>query len=147
MPLLGPSFCYGSNLTFNVAGSDVLGIKTTATLTEDGQFFIVNGSKKWITNAVYSDYMTTAVRTGGEKDNGQGTLSALIIPLSAEGVTCRRMHNCGVSASGSTFIELDNVKVPRQNLLGGQAGLGKGFHMIMSSQCFHFCKVRHSLTM
>ena len=48
------------------AGSDVANIKTTARLSEDGEFYIVNGSKKWITNGVFADYCTTVVRTGDE---------------------------------------------------------------------------------
>ncbi|KIX97747.1 uncharacterized protein Z520_06525 [Fonsecaea multimorphosa CBS 102226] len=115
------------------AGSDVSGIKTTATLSDDGQFFIVNGFKKWITNGLWCDYMVAAVRTGCEAARGTGDLSALIISLAAEGVTCRRLHNSGVSASGSTFVELDDVKVPRENLLGGSEGLGKGFRMVLSN--------------
>lgn len=107
-------------------------IRTTASLSEDGRFFIVNGSKKWITNALWSDFVVAAVRTGAP-DSGAAGLSALIIPLSAEGVTRRHLHNSGVSASGSTFIEFDEVKVPRENLLGGEAGLGLGFRMVMSS--------------
>lgn len=45
------------------AGSDVAGIRTTAVKSKCGQFFIVNGTKKWITNGMWSDYFTTAVRT------------------------------------------------------------------------------------
>ncbi len=122
---------------FNVAGSDVSGIRTTATLSDDGRFYIVNGSKKWITNGLWSDYMLTAVRTG--EPGGKNALSALIVPLSAEGVTCRRLHNSGVSASGSTYIELDEVRVPVENLLGGPEGLGKGFKMIVSSKSGFWC--------
>ena len=84
------------------AGSDVAGIRTTAELTEDGQHFLVSGTKKWITNGVYADYCTAAVRTGGE---GRSGVSALIIPLKAPGVTCRKMENSGVAASGKLFLE------------------------------------------
>lgn len=93
------------------------------------------GSKKWITNALWSDFIVAAVRTGSE-DSGAAGLSALIIPLNAPGVTRRQLHNSGVSASGSTFVEFDEVQVPRENLLGGEPGLGQGFKMVMSSMCW-----------
>ena len=85
----------------------------------------MNGAKKWITNAIFADYCTAAVRTGGSGRNG---ISALIIPLKTKGVTCTKMVNSGVSASGSTFIEFDDVEVPVANLLGDE---NKGFDIIM----------------
>jgi alkylation response protein AidB-like acyl-CoA dehydrogenase len=81
------------------AGSDVAGITTTA--ERRGDKYIINGAKKWITNGVYADYCTAAVRTGGEGKTG---VSALIIPLKTEGVTCRKMENSGVAASGKSFL-------------------------------------------
>lgn len=57
----------------------------------------MNGAKKWITNGIFADYCTAAVRTG--KDGRQG-VSALIIPLNAKGVTRRKIENSGVHASG-----------------------------------------------
>lgn len=77
------------------AGSDVAGLTTTA--KRRGDKYIVNGAKKWITNGLWADYCTAAVRTGGE---GQGGISALIISLKSPGVTRKRLYNSGVSASG-----------------------------------------------
>jgi alkylation response protein AidB-like acyl-CoA dehydrogenase len=77
------------------AGSDVAGITTTA--ERKGNVYIVNGAKKWITNGIFADYCTAAVRTGGEGTQG---ISALIIPMKAPGVTCRKIENSGVHASG-----------------------------------------------
>jgi alkylation response protein AidB-like acyl-CoA dehydrogenase len=105
----------------------------------------VNGAKKWITNGMWADYCTAAVRTGGA---GKGGISALVIPLNAKGVTRRRILNSGVSASGkgpssstlfyrstnvigSAYLEFDNVEVPVINLLGQE---NKGFKLIMSSK-------------
>ena len=78
-----------------IAGSDVANIQTTA--TRQGDHYVVNGAKKWITNGIWADYCTAAVRTGGR---GKGGISLLVIPLSAPGVTRHRMHNSGVNASG-----------------------------------------------
>ncbi|SCZ97229.1 BZ3500_MvSof-1268-A1-R1_Chr4-2g07074 [Microbotryum saponariae] len=104
-------------------GSDVAAIKTTATRVEGG--WRVTGSKKWITNAIFSDYMMTAVRTGDEGNKG---LSFMIIDLHADGVTKRSIENTGVKASGSSYVELDEVFVPDFNLIGKE---GDGFRMVM----------------
>ncbi|KAF7168501.1 hypothetical protein CNMCM6106_003668 [Aspergillus hiratsukae] len=116
-------FCLG--VTEPDAGSDVAGITTTA--ERKGDVYIVNGAKKWITNGIFADYCTAGVRTGGEGIRG---ISALVIPLKAPGVTCRKIKNSGVEASGSTYIEFDQVQVPVANLLGQE---NNGFHIIMNN--------------
>ena len=100
-------------------------IKTTA--VRKGNHYIVNGSKKWITNAIWADYVTAAVRTGGA---GAAGVSLLIIPLKVEGVSTRQMFNSGVGASGSTFITFDDVRVPVENLIHKE---NRGFEVIMSN--------------
>jgi acyl-CoA dehydrogenase len=110
------------------AGSDVANLSTTAHKTDDGKYYIVNGTKKWITNGIWSHYSTMAVRTGGP---GPGGLSLLVVPLlDQEGVSMRRMKTTGSSASGTTYIELDDVKVPVENLIGQE---GKGMKMITTN--------------
>jgi alkylation response protein AidB-like acyl-CoA dehydrogenase len=91
------------------AGSDVANLKTTAKLTPDGKHYIVNGEKKWITNGVFADYFTTAVRTGGE---GMGGISLLLIERS-KGVKTTQMKCQGVWSSGTTYVEFDDVMVSR----------------------------------
>ncbi|KAH8652654.1 acyl-CoA dehydrogenase/oxidase [Tricladium varicosporioides] len=116
-------FCLG--VTEPDAGSDVANISTTA--VREGDNYIVNGAKKWITNGMWADYCTAAVRTGG---SGKGGISALVIPLGAKGVTRRKILNSGVAASGSTYLEFDDVVVPVSNLLGQE---NNGFKIIMSN--------------
>lgn len=70
------------------AGSDVAGLRTTATKSPDGKHYIVNGVKKWITEGAYADYFVVAVRTGGDK--GAGGISMLLIERS-EGVETRQI--------------------------------------------------------
>lgn len=95
------SFKGGDSLADGIlAGSDVANIQTTARL--EGDHYVVNGAKKWITNGIWADYCTAAVRTGGPGRNG---ISLLVIPLTAPGVTRRRMHNSGVNASGMTCLQ------------------------------------------
>lgn len=111
------------------AGSDVANIKTTARLSEDGEFYIVNGSKKWITNGVFADYCTTVVRTGDET-SGAGGISVLVVPLNLDGVERKLIKNSGVNASGSTLIIYDEVRVPKRFLIGKQ---DRGFQYVMSN--------------
>lgn len=109
------------------AGSDVANLTCEAKLSEDGKHYIVNGEKKWITNGVWCDYFTTAVRTGGPGMNG---VSALLIERSHGGVSTRKMDCQGVWASGTTYITFEDVKVPVENLIGkeNQGFKGKTMH-------------------
>jgi alkylation response protein AidB-like acyl-CoA dehydrogenase len=102
-------------ITEPYAGSDVANLKTEAKLSDDGQYYIVNGEKKWITNAVFADYFTVAVRTGGP---GMGGVSLLLIERTMPGVKTRQMLCSGVWASGTTYITFEDVKVPKSNLIG-----------------------------
>ncbi|GAA5825945.1 hypothetical protein JCM11251_000063 [Rhodosporidiobolus azoricus] len=123
------------------AGSDVKNLGTTAQLTEDGEFYIVKRltglfdyrsraqTKKWITNGIYSDYLTTAVRTSSTPGSHSG-ISLLLIPTDLPGVSRRRMLMSGQHCAGTTFITFDDVKVPKGNLLGPE---GEGFKLIMSN--------------
>ncbi|KAJ9627993.1 hypothetical protein H2203_003212 [Taxawa tesnikishii (nom. ined.)] len=110
------------------AGSDVANIQTTAVKSEDGTRYIVNGTKKWITNGVWSDCASMAVRTGGP---GPGGLSMLVVPLKGyKGVSMRRLKVQGQISAGTTFIELDDVEVPVENLIGEE---GQGMKYIMTN--------------
>jgi alkylation response protein AidB-like acyl-CoA dehydrogenase len=109
------------------AGSDVAGLTCEAKLSEDGKHYIVNGEKKWITNGVWSDYFTTAVRTGSD---GMTGVSVLLIERSAGGVSTRRMDCQGVWSSGTTYITFEDVKVPVENLIGKE---NQGFKVVMTN--------------
>ena len=106
-------------------GSDVAGIQTTA--VKQGDDYIVNGMKKWITNAKNAHYVVAAVRTGGPGPTG---VSCLVIPMDLPGVTRRSIQNSGVAASGSTHITFEDVKVPRKYLIGKE---GEGLRMFLSN--------------
>jgi len=103
------------------AGSDVANIATVAKKSADGKHYIINGEKKWITNGIWTDYSSMAVRTGGP---GAAGLSMMVVPLkNYPGVTMRRLKVQGQVSAGTTYIELDDVKVPVENLIG-QEGMG-----------------------
>ncbi|ETI27950.1 hypothetical protein G647_00399 [Cladophialophora carrionii CBS 160.54] len=110
------------------AGSDVANIQTKATKTADKRHYLVNGTKKWITNGIWSDYATMAVRTGGPGPSG---ISLLVVPLKNHpGVTMRRLQVSGQQAGGTTYIELDDARVPVENLVGQE---GQGMKYIMTN--------------
>jgi len=100
------------------AGSDVANIRTTA--KREGDYYIVNGAKKWITGGTYGDFFTTLVRTG---DDGFAGLSLLIIEKNMPGVTIRKMETQFDTCHPITFITFEDVKVPVQNLVGSE-GMG-----------------------
>lgn len=72
--------------------------------------------------------MTTAVRTGG---SGAGGVSVLVIPLDLEGISRRKIKNSGFNAGESTWVTLDNVVVPAENLIGQE---NRGFRCLMTSE-------------
>ncbi|EKG19592.1 Acyl-CoA oxidase/dehydrogenase type 1 [Macrophomina phaseolina MS6] len=110
------------------AGSDVANISTTAVKTPDGKHYVINGTKKWITNGIWSDVAAMAVRTGGP---GAAGLSMVVVPLKGyPGVSMRRLKVAGQVSAGTTFIELDDVKVPVENLIGKE---GAGMKYIMTN--------------
>jgi acyl-CoA dehydrogenase len=112
------------------AGSDVANITTKADLSSDGKHFIINGAKKWITNGMMADMATMAVRTGPEGSGAKG-ISLLVVPLKDyPGVSRRRLKVAGQIVAGTSFIELDDVKVPRENLIGEE---GHGMKYIMTN--------------
>ena len=112
-------------ITEPYAGSDVANIRCTAKKTACGKFYTVSGEKKWITNGVWADFFTVAVRTGGP---GMGGISLLVIEKTMPGVECKRMDCMGVWASGTTYVTFDEVKVPVANLIGNE---NSGFKYIM----------------
>ena len=102
-------------ITEAFAGSDVMGLRTYAKKTEDGQHYIVNGTKKWITNGNFADYFTTACRT----DEG---FAVILIPR-ALGVETRLIHTSYSPSAGTAFVMFNNIKVPAKNVIG-QDGMG-----------------------
>ncbi|CAJ1426144.1 unnamed protein product [Effrenium voratum] len=121
-------------ITEPTAGSDVANLKCTAKL--EGDHYILNGEKKWITNGIFADYFTVACRTGKP---GVGGISLLLVEKGMPGLETRKMKCSGAWSSGTTYITFDDVKVPKGNLLGKE---GKGFQYMMQNfnhERFAFC--------
>jgi acyl-CoA dehydrogenase len=104
-------------------GSDVAQLKTRA--VRDGDHYIVNGSKMFITGAMRAHWFTTAVRTGGP---GMGGISLLLIDADAKGVTRTNLKKQGWWASDTAEIGFQDVRVPVSNLIGAE---NQGFMGIM----------------
>lgn len=112
-------------LTEPNAGSDAGGTQTTA--VEDGDDFVINGSKVFITNASYAKHLAITAITG--VSNGKKEISAIIVPTDAEGFTIiDRYEKMGLNASNTTELVFENVRVPKDNLLGRQ---GNGFQQFL----------------
>ncbi len=106
------------------AGSDAANIQTKA--IRQGDHYIVNGSKTFITNAFYGDYLVTVVKTNPEA--GVNGVSLLVIDRNAEGVSARKLKKLGWHASDTAELNFDDVKVPVENLIGEE---GQGFYYLM----------------
>lgn len=111
-------------ITEPFGGSDVAGMRSTAIKKEDK--YILNGSKTFITNGVYSDYLIVAAKTD-PNDKYKG-ISMFIVDRNAKGVSATKLDKLGWRASDTGEIAFDNVEVPAENLLGEE---GKGFPYIM----------------
>ncbi|TWO34292.1 acyl-CoA dehydrogenase [Seonamhaeicola sediminis] len=105
-------------------GSDVAGMRTTA--VKDGDSYIINGSKTFITNGFYSDYLVLAAKTNPEI--GNKGISIFVIDRDTPGISATKLNKLGWRASDTAEIAFDNVKVPAINLLGEE---NQGFSYIM----------------
>src|SRR3984893_15345845 len=101
------------------AGSDVANLRTSA--RRDGEFYVVNGEKTFITSGMRADYITTAVRTGGVGASG---VSLLVIEGDTPGLSRTPLKKMGWWASDTATLHFDNCRVPAGNLLGEE---GRGF--------------------
>ena len=105
-------------------GSDVAGMRTTA--VKDGDSYVINGSKTFITNGVYSDYLVVAAKTSPEL--GNKGISIFIMDRDTPGISATKLDKLGWKASDTGEIAFDNVKIPAENLMGEE---DKGFSYIM----------------
>jgi acyl-CoA dehydrogenase len=123
-PVLAGEKIAALGITEPSGGSDVANIQTTA--TRDGDDYIVNGSKTFITSGCRADLLTCAVRTGGEGAHG---ISLLVIETETPGYSVsQKLKKTGWWASDTAEIFFDNCRVPAANLLGQE---NQGFYGIM----------------
>ncbi len=109
------------------AGTDVAGIKTTA--KKDGDDYVINGSKMFITNGTICDFMVVLAITNPEEEKRHRRQSLILVEADREGITRTKIHGkMGIRASDTAEIAFDNVRVPQSNLIGQE---GKGFYEVM----------------
>lgn len=105
-------------LTEPGSGSDALGAKSTAKLSSDGKYYILNGQKSWITNGGFADVYTVFAKIDGEK------FTAFILERGMEGFTQgQEEHKMGIKGSSTVQLYFQDCKVPVENVLGE---IGKG---------------------
>jgi citronellyl-CoA dehydrogenase len=108
------------------AGSDVASLKTTA--RKDGGDYVISGSKMWITNGTQSDWACMLVNTSEGKPHQNKSL--IVVPMDAKGIDRRtKLDKLGMRASDTAMVFLDEVRVPRRNLIG-QEGMGFMYQML-----------------
>ena len=135
-------------LTEPGSGSDALGAKTKAVLTEDGEQYVLNGQKMWITNAGFAHVFIVFAKIDGEKFTG------FIVERGTEGLTFgNEEHKMGIQGSSTRQVFLSDVKIPKENILGE---IGKG-HLIafnilnigrikLAAACLGACKMAANLS-
>lgn len=111
-------------ITEPFGGSDVAGMRTTA--VKSGDKYIINGSKTFITNGVYSDYLVVAAKTNPEI-GGKG-VSIFVMDRDTPGISATKLDKLGWRASDTGEIAFDNVEIPAENLMGEE---NMGFTYLM----------------
>lgn len=105
-------------------GSDVGAMRTTAAL--DGDSYLINGSKTFITNGVYSDYLVVVAKM--DYENNPKSMGVFLIDRDTPGVSASKLDKLGWRASDTGEIAFDNVRIPTSRLMGEE---GKGFYYVM----------------
>ena len=111
-------------ITEPFAGSDVAGMRTTA--VKDGDSYVLNGSKTFITNGVYSDYLVVSAKTDPSK-RSKG-ISIFLVDRDTPGLSANKLDKLGWRASDTGEIAFDDVRIPLENLMGQE---NQGFFYLM----------------
>ncbi len=104
-------------------GSDVGAMRTTAVL--DGEEYVINGSKTFITNGVYSDYLIVIAKVESHHPRAMGVF---LVDRDSDGLSSSKLDKLGWRASDTAEIAFDNVRIPRDHLMGES---GQGFYYVM----------------
>src|SRR5450631_3486821 len=108
------------------AGSDVANIKTSA--RKDGDDYVINGAKMWITNSLQADWMCLLANTSEGASHKNKSL--IMVPMNTPGVTrAKKIRKIGMMASDTGLIHFDDVRVPQRNRVG-QEGMGFSYQMM-----------------
>jgi alkylation response protein AidB-like acyl-CoA dehydrogenase len=113
-------------LTEPDAGSDIRGIRTNA--RPDGDDFVLNGSKLYITNGTIADFMLVAARTGEAR--AADALTIFIVDAKDPGITTANLNKVGNHSSSTAFVTIENIRVPRRRVLGE---IGRGLAQLKAT--------------
>src|SRR6267142_806764 len=118
-------------LTEREAGSDAANVRMTATPSDDGSHYILNGEKRYITNAAVSQVWTVMARTPVPNKPGKDAITAFLVTPDTPGVEMieGRMPKLGIRGTATGRFRLNNVRVPKENILGP---LGKGLRVALT---------------
>jgi acyl-CoA dehydrogenase len=111
------------------AGSDVANLRTTA--RREGDHFIVDGEKAFITSGMRADYLTVAVRTGGP---GRGGISLLLVEGATPGLSRTPLRKMGWWASDTAILQFENCRVPARHLIGTEGAAFGGIAMTFNDE-------------
>mgnify|MGYP000909819102 CR=1 FL=1 len=130
-----PGLCSGEKLgafalTEEQAGSDAGNVQTTATPSEDGRSYVLNGTKRYITNGAIADVLTVMARTPNPK-GGDSKVTAFLVTPDMPGfeVVEARMPKCGIRGTATAKLAFHDMRVPRENVLGE---VGKGLKVALT---------------
>jgi len=121
-------FAYG--WTEPDVGADLASVKTRA--VRDGHEVVIDGAKRFCSGAALCDYIYTLVRTGDVGDR-HGGLSLVLVPPSTPGVQISKIDAMGMKGAATTDVVFDGVRVPVANVMGGEAGWGRGWAMLIGA--------------
>src|SRR5881394_305962 len=118
-------------LTEREAGSDAANVRMTATPSDDGSHYVLNGEKRYITNAAVSQVWTVMARTPVPNKPGKDAITAFLVTPDMPGVEMieARMPKLGIRGTATGRFRLNNVRVPKENILGP---LGKGLRVALT---------------
>jgi alkylation response protein AidB-like acyl-CoA dehydrogenase len=119
-----PAFC----LSEPEAGSDAGALRTTA--VRDGDEWVINGTKNWITNASIADFYVVFARTSSADEGGRARMSAFVVEKDRDGFSVPKLeHKLGIKGSPTGSPVFEDVRVPAENMVGVE---GKGYSMALA---------------
>jgi alkylation response protein AidB-like acyl-CoA dehydrogenase len=119
-------FAYG--ISEPDVGADVSSVKTTA--RRDGDSVVVNGAKRFCSGASISDYIYTVARSG-DSDNRRSNLSIILVPPDTPGISIELQKAMGLKGSATSDVTFQDVRVPAENIMGGEAGWNAGWGQLV----------------